>query len=102
MIHDIWRSGMNVKKVIVSWFKGEDAAFAFEKSEIGRIGIENLTNLSKGGESEATKAIARGKQFIRNLEARMHTLDESKSIMAMNLILEMKENISRIQSGIRS
>lgn len=96
MIHAIWKSGFQVGKKIVKWLYSEDLAYTFEKMEIGRIGLDNLTNLCKGGESESTKAIARGKQFIKNLEARLDVYNPDMRLSALGLIAEMRENLTII------
>jgi len=93
MIHEIWASGLSVKRMVVRRFDKEAAAFTFEKQEIARIGIENLTNLSRGGESEAVRAMRRGEAFIARLSSVMHRLSGKGIDDARMLIKEMEENI---------
>lgn len=100
-IHEIWRAGLEVKRVIVQTFTSEDAAYAFEKSEIFRIGIENLTNLSHGSEGSTTKSIARGEQFIENMTNALPKWRGSKKSAAKELIEEMKENVSILKNFLR-
>lgn len=93
-IHKIWDSGMKVKKKKVRTFNSEDAAFLFEKQEIERIGIENLTNISGGGEPSAAKAKKIAEIFIKKLSAAIHLLTDNDKEMAAFLISEMKENLA--------
>lgn len=93
-ILDIWSSGAKVTRKIVDRFQLEAAAFAFEKAEIERIGIENLTNLAKGGEPDAVKALRRGEAFIRRLSQAIPTLPQKSAEEARGLIREMEENLT--------
>lgn len=49
VIRSIWSDGLEVGKVIAKRFSDEVAAYAYEASEIERIGFETLTNLVAGG-----------------------------------------------------
>ena len=93
-IHQIWGAGLKVQRVIVRRFHSEAMAYAFEKVEIERIGIENLTNISNGGEPAAKKALKRGEHFIARLQKMMHSLPKNKEARARQLIEEMEENLS--------
>lgn len=48
-IRSIWLAGYEVKKEKIKTFISEDDAFSFEEKMIEKIGLDNLTNLTKGG-----------------------------------------------------
>ena len=48
-IRDIVSAGLCVKKDIIKRFKSESAAYRFEERQIKLIGLDNLTNIAKGG-----------------------------------------------------
>lgn len=93
-IHEIWDSGKKVRRKKVKTFASESAALAFEKYEIERIGIENLTNISPGGEPAALKAKKRAEAFISRMSSALPFLVGSQKVNAMALIEEMKENLT--------
>lgn len=92
-IHDIWSEAKIVRKEVVAWFKSEAEAYSFEKMEIDRIGIENLTNISNGSDPQALKALRRGEAFIHKVELAIPNLCEKSKAAALVLIKEMQENI---------
>ena len=49
VINDIKNSGLQVSKRIVKWFDNEPDAYNFEEKHINDVGLDNLTNLVKGG-----------------------------------------------------
>lgn len=93
LIHEIWMDGLEVERRIVQRFDVEAEAYVFEKQEIARIGLWNLTNLSKGGEPDALKAKRRAQQFVRILGKKLTTLSGAKREQAEGLLEEMAENI---------
>ena len=48
-IHDIWRSGHQVKKEVIQRYRLETEAYAAEKALIEQIGLNRLTNVYPGG-----------------------------------------------------
>lgn len=54
-IRDILNSGETVKHSIVKWFVDEQDAYDYEVERIFELGIENLTNISLGGNGPVTK-----------------------------------------------
>ena len=66
-IHEIWNDGFKVLKVKVRNFNSESLAFKFEKEEIERFGIDSLTNISKGFETEDFKSLRKAQAFIFQL-----------------------------------
>lgn len=92
-IHDIWSCGEKVRRKKVKEFSSESAALDFERPEIDRIGIENLTNISNGGEPAANKAQKRAMAFIEKHTRALPLLDENYKMIAKGLIEEMKENL---------
>lgn len=93
VIHQIWDAGLTVGHVIKQRFDSEAHAYIFEKDEIERIGLENLTNLAKGGEPEAQKALKRGERFIVAMRNLIPSLGASGKDVATKLIAEMEENL---------
>lgn len=93
-IREIWMAGLEVIRKIEKTFDLEAEAYIFEKQEIDRIGIDNLTNLSRGGEPEEVKAMRRGEAFIKKMNASMDGFSESQKILAMGLIREMEEAVN--------
>ena len=93
-IHDIWSEAKTVRKKVVAWFGTEAEAYTFEKIEINRIGIENLTNISNGSDPQALKALRRGEAFIHKMEMAIPKLCGKSKVSALALIIEMQENIS--------
>lgn len=102
VIHQIWDSGAEVQHAIVRRFENESQAYIFEKSEIERIGIENLTNLTNGGEPEAKKALARGERFVSRMSAMLPRLTQDRADICKRLIAEMEQNISVCRSALGS
>lgn len=49
VIRSIWGDGLQVKRIKVKQFASEQAAYDFEREEVRRVGLENLTNLCDGG-----------------------------------------------------
>lgn len=49
VINDIKAHGLQVGKRIVAWFNQEHDAYNFEEKHINDIGLDNLTNIVKGG-----------------------------------------------------
>ena len=49
VINDIKANGLQVGKRIVAWFNQEHDAYNFEEKHINDIGLDNLTNIVKGG-----------------------------------------------------
>lgn len=97
-IHQIWNDGFEVIKLKVKNFNSESLAFKFEKDEIDRFGLDNLTNISKGFETEDFKSLRKAQAFILQL----NRLKAAKPNLQYidNLISEMNENISMITASL--
>ena len=93
VIHQIWDAGLEVEHVIVRRFDSEAQSYGFEREEIERIGLENLTNLSMGGEPSAKKALKRGEWFVAAMRRLLPRLGNQRRDVAEQLIAEMEENI---------
>lgn len=70
-IRDIINSGNKVKKEIVKRFASENDAYQYEEKLISKIGLNNLTNVAKGGRNpySYTPIEKQGKEFIVSLIA---------------------------------
>lgn len=82
VIRSIWADGMSVGRVKVAVFAEEQAAYDFEKVEIARIGLCNLTNIAPGGGrpwiySVDDSTTVRAAKMLINVVARMLSLKAS-------------------------
>ena len=93
VILEIWESGHNVVRSFVAWFHDEADAYQFEKTEIFRIGHENLTNAIGGVTAEIDRAICKAKWFISDMQSKAAILTGSSRDMAISLAAEMQENL---------
>ncbi len=98
LIHEIWDSGMSVKRKIVKRFDCESKAYQHEKSEIFRIGHENLTNVSSGRQDEYLKSLAKASRFVTDMRERSKLLAGERKLACLSLINEMIKNIEFIHS----
>lgn len=94
IIHEIWGEGLSVKRRIVKRFSNEQKAYHFEFQEIKRIGIENLTNIAKGGESQDIKAAAKAKATIALIKSRMKEMSCFDFYNARKLVSELEQALS--------
>lgn len=97
-IHQIWNDGFEVIKLKVKNFNSESLAFKFEKDEIDRFGLDNLTNISKGFETEDFKSLRKAQAFILQL-SRLKAVKPNLQYID-TLISEMNENISMITASL--
>lgn len=61
VIREIWASGHSVKRKIAKRFSEEAAAYAYEASEIERIGRCKLTNIMPGGGAPRQSAVIKSR-----------------------------------------
>jgi hypothetical protein len=48
-IREIWAAGQEVDRLIVAYFRGEQAAYDFEAERVDEYGLDALTNIIPGG-----------------------------------------------------
>jgi hypothetical protein len=92
-IHEIWDAGRIIKKLIVKRFDLESEAYRFEKTEIVRIGYNNLTNVSGGVVLEIDRSIHKARRFIVDMRIKSSRLKGHASILADALADEMQQNL---------
>jgi hypothetical protein len=100
VIHAIWNAGLQVIKVKVAHFTSEQDAYKFEKEQIDEIGIINLTNLAKGGESDDFKALKQAETFIDIQTHNLAFYTGKRHSDAIWLINGMKDCVRDIKASI--
>lgn len=101
LILDIINSGYSVSKKKIKTFDKEQAAYHFEKCEIDRIGIENLTNMSSGRGGDLAKSKEIAERFIELTIGNLKKLNGKRFYQAWLLMDEMKETLELINEQLR-
>ena len=69
VIRDILDDGLKVKEKIIKKFKSEDLAYEYEKDQIEKIGLENLTNIAPGGRKITSEIYYQRKEARQTIKA---------------------------------
>lgn len=100
-IMEILDSGLKVGKKKIKFFENEDSAYEFERSEIDRIGIDSLTNVSRGQSNQLMRSKAQTEKLLRILDLNMKVLAGKKFYQCLMLADELKEVLEIINEQLR-
>ena len=84
LINELLSSNLNVIKEKIAFFRDEADAYAFEKQEIERIGLDNLTNIIPGGKWSYSQV----RSYVNN-KRREDTFTPDRCVEAIVLAKDM-------------